>query len=105
MANILTTDEVRKAIYQDQDFDVAELERLSVVASSFLKRKTGYDFAEVPAGEEIESLAIEAGKMYVKQLYFSGQDYNQKFDYSFGLTSLLIDLEIIGKEKLEAEAE
>lgn len=100
--NILTNEQVREAIYQDDDFPDAELLRLSQVASSFVKRKTNYDFAQ---DEVIEPLAIQCAKMYVKQLYFNGDGFDERFDYSFGLTSLIIDLQSIAEEKAKQNEE
>jgi len=101
---ILTNEQVRKAIYQDYDFDAQELERLSEVASSFLLEKTSHNFAE---DKIIHPLAIQCATVYVKQLYFNGEKYNKDFDYSFGLTGMLVDLQNIAKtieeEKTEEE--
>lgn len=94
---ILTTEQVREAIYQDADFDVEKLEELSIAASSFIKEKTGYDFG---ADEEKEPLAVLCAKTYVKNIYFSGDGYNKDYDYSFGITGLLLDLQSIADRKL-----
>jgi len=97
---ILTTEQVREAIYQDADFNVEELEELSIIASSFIFGKTGYDF-----GKDVvkEPLAIQAAKMYVRSIYFSGDGYNKDYDYSFGLTGILLDLQDIADKKLREE--
>lgn len=97
---ILTTEQVREAIYQDADFNVEELEELSIIASSFIFEKTGYDF-----GKDLvkEPLAVLAAKMYAKNVYFSGGDYKQDYDYSFGLTAIILDLQVIANRKLGEE--
>lgn len=100
MKMILTKKQVRDAIYQDEDFDVNKLEELSIIASSFLQEKTGYDFADVEEDGKIEPLAIQAGIMYVRSIYFAGENYNPNFDYSFGLTAILIDLQNIANRKM-----
>lgn len=100
MGDILTVEEVRGALNLDFDYDNLELDRLSKTASSFIKRKTEYDF-----GSEVtkEPLAIQAAVMYVKTLFYNGEGYNKDHDYSLGLNSLIVDLQIIAKEKIDAE--
>ena len=97
---ILTIEEVREALYLDFDYDDKELERLSQTASSFLLRRTGYDFAKEL---EKEPLAIECSIMYVRSLFFGAEGYNKQFDYSIGLNSLIVDLQIIADEKIAEE--
>jgi len=96
MGEILTTEEVRKALYLDYDYDGTELARLSKTASSFIKRKTGYDFG---SDAEIEPLATEAAIMYVRQSFFGADGYNKEHDYSLGLNGLLVELQVIAGEK------
>ena len=97
---ILTIDEVREALYLDWDYPDKELERLSKSASSLIKRKTGFDFA---SELEKEPLAVEWATKYVKTLFFGADGYNKDYDYSIGLNSLIVDLQIIADEKI-AEA-
>lgn len=98
--HILTLDEVRDAIYADFDFPKEELKRLSAMASSFLKEKTGYDFSkDTPR----EPLAVQACMIYVKQQYFQGEGYNKEYDYSFGLGGLIADLQVIADQRKEDE--
>ena len=47
--------------------------------------------------------AVLAAKMYAKNVYFSGGDYKQDYDYSFGLTAIILDLQVIANRKLEEE--
>lgn len=98
MGDILTTQEVREALNLDFDFDNLELDRLSKTASSFIKRKTGYDFSS--DGVNIEPLAIQLARMYVKSLFYNGEGYNKDYDYTLGLNSLIVDLQIIADEKM-----
>ena len=93
---ILTIEEVRKAIYQDDDFDTDELERLADTASSFIYQKTGYDFG---SDETVEPLAKHCAELYIRQQYFNGQGYNPEYDYTFGIAGLLIDLQNIARDK------
>lgn len=101
MANILTIEQVRKALYLDDDAEVEELEEYSRIASSFIKQKTGYDFAQ---DEEIEPLAIQCAKLYVRQMYFGNGGSNRDHDYSLGIEGLIVDLQIIAKRKLSEVA-
>jgi len=96
---ILTVEEVREALYLDFDYDDKELERLSKTASSLIKRKTGFDFA---SELEKEPLAVEWAIKYVRSLFFGAEGYNKEFDYSIGLNSLIVDLQIIADEKILA---
>lgn len=97
MANILTIDQVKQAIYADDDFDSNVLERYAKTASAFINQKTGYDFAaEVP----VNDLAVQCAIMYVQQMHFANTKFNKEYDFVLGINSLLIDLQIIAKEKL-----
>lgn len=100
MANILTNQEVARALYLDEDYNQEELERYAKSASSFIKIKTGYDFA---ADAEKEPLAVELAIQYVRQLHFGGGEYKKEHDYSFGITGLIVDLQEIAREKTAAK--
>ena len=95
MGEILTVEEVREALYLDFDYPSGELVRLSQTASSFIKRKTAYDFSQ---DAEIEPLAKQAAIMYVRDLFFQGDGYNKDHDYTLGIQGLIVELEIIGSE-------
>lgn len=98
MAEILTTAEVAKAIYVDPDFDATELSRLSSLATAFIKQKTGRDFGgDTPK----HPLAVECAIQYVRQTYFGAKGYNRDHDYSLGIASLIVDLQVIADELSE----
>lgn len=97
MPNILTREEVARAIYVDGDYNEEELDRLSTSASSFIFKKTNYDFAK---DKPIEPLAVQCAMLYVKQLHFGADGYNKEFDYSFGISSLILDLQDIALKKV-----
>ena len=97
MADILSLDEVAKAIYVEADYDQAELQRLADLSSNFIKRKTGYDFAQ----DDIKDpLAVECAMQYVRQTYFGSKGYNKEHDYTLGIVGLIEDLQVIANEKL-----
>ncbi len=95
---ILTVEEVRQALYLDDDFPEEEATALAKVASSFIKEKVDFDFG---SEDPIEPLAKQAAQMHVKHLYFNGAGYNPAFDMTFGLTGILIDLQNLAREELE----
>ena len=95
MRLILENKEVARAIY---DYDSEKLQQYAEIATSFIKTKTGYDFAKE---DEIEPLAKQCAILYVRQLHFGAEGYNKDHDYSFGITSLLIDLQSIAKERMK----
>lgn len=97
MANILTEAEVKKALWKDDDFDTAEATRLSAVASSFIKTKTGYDFGDE---ETKEPLAVQCAILYIRQQFFGADGYNEKYDFTIGITGLLVDLQGIAADKV-----
>lgn len=97
MATVLTLEEVAKAIYVDADFDNSELQRLAELSSSYIKGKTGYDFA---LDDPREPLAVECAMQYVRQVYFGAKGYNKEHDYSLGIVGLLVDLQVIANDKL-----
>jgi hypothetical protein len=101
MENILTISEVREALYLDYDYNVVELERLSKATSSFLLRKTGYDFGK---DDDIEPLAKQAAILYVRSQFFNGANYRKEYDFTLGINSLLVDLQLIADEKIALEA-
>lgn len=100
MANILSAAEIQVALFLDPDFDSDELERLSAVATSFIKTKTGFDFASEAT---VEPLAKQAAIMYVRTLMYSNEqkNYNKEFDYSVGLVGIIQDLQTIAETKGE----
>jgi len=98
---VVNVDQVRKAIHQDWDFDVEELNILAGLASSFIKEKTGYDFG---IEDIIEPLAVQSGILYVKQQYFGSDGYNKEYDYGLGIGGLIVDLQTLAIAKLAAEA-
>lgn len=100
MENILTIKETREALYLDYDYDVVELERLSKTASSFILRKTGYEFGKE---DDIEPLAKQAAILYVRSQFFNGGNYKKEYDFTLGINSLLVDLQLIADEKIAAE--
>ena len=99
MSYILTNAEVAEALYLESDYDTARLTRYAAVASSFIKEKTGWDFA---ADAEREPLAIECAVQYVRQLHFGAGGYNREHDYTFGIVGLLVDLNTIAQRKIAA---
>jgi len=96
MKQILTVEQMRQALYLDFDYDEEELVRLSILASSYLKNKTGYDWT---SEDEIEPLAIQAAIEFVRMKFFDNTNYKKENDYTVGLGSLIIDLQIIAEEK------
>lgn len=96
MMLILTTDEVRKALYLDDDADDEDLEHYSEVASVYIEQKTGFNFA---SEVKVHPLAKQAAILYVRQLYYTGEKYDPKHDYAIGLSSLIQDLQVIANDK------
>lgn len=93
---VLTIKETREAIYQDNDFNVEELERLAVLATSFIKQRTNYDFG---SDAEIHPLAKQCAILYVRMQYFNAEGYKAEYDYSLGINSLIVDLQDIARSK------
>ena len=87
-AQILTTEEVRKAIDQDSSYPLHDLEDLASDATSFISRRTGYD----KWGEEKNPVAKHCAKLYVRQSYYGKDGYNPDYDFSFGIQGDLDDL-------------
>ena len=96
MRTILTNEEVGKAINVDPDFDEEVLSSYANTATSFIKEKTGYDFSN---DEIIEPLAKQCARMYVRQLHYGSNGYNKEHDYTLGITSLIVDLQVIANRK------
>ena len=96
MRTILTNEEVGKAINVDPDFDEEVLSSYANTATSFIKEKTGYDFSN---DEIIETLAKQCARMYVRQLHYGSNGYNKEHDYTLGITSLIVDLQVIANRK------
>jgi hypothetical protein len=97
---VLTDDEVRDALYVDPDFSQSRARYYASLATSYLKQKTGYNWENDP---EIEPLAKQCAILYVRTQYFEGSNYKKEYDYTLGISSLLVDLEIIAQAKLAAE--
>jgi len=99
MEKILTVEQTRTALYLDFDYDEEELIRLSILASSYLKTKTGFDWT---SESEIEPLAIQAAILYVRMQFFDNTQYKKENDYTIGLGSLIVDLQAIALDKVVA---
>lgn len=93
---ILTNAQVAKAIYVDADFDSEILEGYAKAASSLIRNKTGYDFAEDAV---IEPLAVLCAELYIRQIHFGSDGYNKEHDYNIGISGLLKTLEDIAHAK------
>lgn len=90
---VLTTDQVKKALSVDDDFDIVELDRYAHLASSFVKQRTRYDCTKAVT---VHPLAIQLGELYIKQMYYNGSgDFNRNHDYTIGISSLIVDLQCI----------
>lgn len=98
MAYILTSTQVAKAIFVDPDFDEEILEKYAKQASSYIFNKVGYDFTK---DTEIEPLAVLCAELYVRMIHFGAEGYDKDHDYSLGISSLLVDLEVIANGKTE----
>lgn len=90
---VLTEEEVREALGLDFDTDV-NLVEYAELASSFLLNKTGYDWGD---DATIEPMAKQCAKMYIRDMFFNrtGDSYSMSHDYSMGITSLLMDLQMM----------
>jgi len=97
MGEILTESEVREAMQVDFDYNHDEVSRYQKLASSYIKNKTGYDFGTVVEGAEVHPLAKQCAMIYIKSQFFDHK-YDEKYNYSIGLESMIFDLQIIGKE-------
>ena len=92
---ILTTEEVRKAIDQDSSYPLHDLEDLASDATSFISRRTGYD----KWGEEKNPVAKHCAKLYVRQSYYGKDGFNPDYDFSFGIQGDLDDLKDILRKR------
>lgn len=96
MKTILTDTEVRQALDQDEDFKSEDCKYYSELASSFIKQKTGHDFAE---DSEIHPLAKECARLYIRQAYYGADGFKREHDYSLGINSLLVDLQDVASNR------
>jgi len=92
MVDILTTDEVRKAMRVDADYDITEVTSYQKLSTSFVLNKTGYS---VDTGNTIEELAKQLAKLYIKAQFYTSDNYNQDFDYSLGINGIIQDVQAI----------
>ena len=97
MEKILTVEQMRTALYLDYDYDEEELIRLSILASSYLKTKTGYDWT---LDTELEPLAIQAAILYVRMMFFDNTNYKKENDFTIGLGALIVDLQGILEDRV-----
>lgn len=101
MKLLLTVSEVRSALNQDDDYPVEDCQTYAELASSYIKQKTGYDFAE---DEVIDPEAKEAAKQFIKQSYYGADGYNREQDYSIGIACMIEDLQDKAHDKAVAAA-
>lgn len=96
MTNILTIEQVRKALYLDSDYeDIESLEDYSNWATSFISTKIGLDPNLLPEHGII--IAKDLAKMLIKGRHFQGQskEFNEKYDYTMGINNAIVDLQSI----------
>lgn len=93
---ILNTEEVAKAINVDPDFDNDVLKSYAESATSFISIKTGHDFSK---DSPIEPLAKQCARLYIRQLHYGSNGYNKEHDYSFGISGMLVDLQVLLAER------
>lgn len=101
MAELLTNDEVREALSLDFDYSDAEITDLAKAASSYIELKTGYDFRPAE-GATVNPLAKRAAKMFVQMTFFGGQNYKKEYDFSFGLSAAISELQIVARNLTDA---
>lgn len=100
MINILTNEQVRKALYLDKDFeDVELLAEYSAWATSFIYEKIGAEINSLPTSGQL--IARDLAKMLIKNRHFanSSKDYSEKFDYTLGINNAIVDLQNIVRSK------
>ena len=93
---ILNTEEVAKAINVDPDFDNDVLKSYAESATSFISIKAGHDFSK---DSPIEPLAKQCARLYIRQLHYGSNGYNKEHDYSFGISGMLVDLQVLLAER------
>lgn len=90
MVEILTDLEVRKAMRVDEDYDNDEVASYQKLSTAFVYNKTGY-FSDDET--EINDLAKQLAKLYVKTQFYTSDNYNKDYDYSLGINGLIQDLQ------------
>jgi hypothetical protein len=92
---ILTESEVMLAIDADEDFDRNVIKQLAIVATSYLKVKTGYDFSK---DRPRHPLAVECARQYVRHIHYNANQERKGHDYTLGIEGLIEDLQVIAYE-------
>lgn len=98
MVDILTDLEVRKAMRVDEDYDDDEVTSYQKLSTAFVYNKTGY-FSDDET--EINDLAKQLAKLYVKTQFYTSDNYNKDYDYSLGINGLIQDLQGIVRAEVE----
>ncbi len=100
MVDILTENEVRKAMRVDEDYDDDEIVSYQKLSTAFVYNKTGYfsDDADV-----INDLAKQLARLYVKTQFYTSDNYNKDYDYSLGINGLVQDLQGVVRAGAEDE--
>ena len=93
---ILSHEEVKKALYLDPNCNIQEVVKYQQLVDKFVYEKTGYDFGR---DIEINPLAKQLGELYLRTMKKNGKEHNQNQDYSIGISSLIIDLQNIARNK------
>ena len=95
MIDILTIEEVRRAMRVDADYDSSEVNYYKKLSTSFVFNKTGYSVKE---SEEPSPLAKELASNYITTKFYSGDNYNKDYDYTLGINGLIQDLQGVVRE-------
>ena len=98
MVDILTENEVRKAMRVDEDYDDDEIVSYQKLSTSFVYNKTNY-FSDDET--KINDLAKQLAKLYVKTQFYTSDNYNKDYDYSLGINGLIQDLQGIVRAEVE----
>lgn len=94
MKNILTNEQVKKAIYLDDDFDDDEmLGEYASWATSFISQKIGMDPTTLPEGAK--PIAVDCAKMLIRNRHFEQTDLRDKYEYTMGINNAITDLQDI----------
>ncbi len=93
---ILTNEEIREALFLDDDFPSSSLTEYGLLADAFIVKKTGYDYANNMIASA-EPLAKLLAKLYLKSIYYEGFHKDEKMDYSIGINGLIGDLKDIAR--------
>lgn len=88
-----TVEEAKQILNCDPDYPDFKVQEMLESADEQLRKSTGFDYGNSPT-----PLSKKYVRMYILQEYNNSVEYNKEYDFTQGMSSLLVQLSVgVGK--------